>query len=260
MGVVASTAQLGEEEESQRPMYGPWIVVHKTNKKKGKKAGQGGKGSREVPPKNKALSRHMISESRFSSLNHMEDLMGEKVLETTEEGPPHSEGIILDQPMEQVGDSGPNPPRARSTSGGRNPQLGPRIRDAKKLARGNGLAKCGPSGVNGPKAILLKENISPANVVNTYNKGEGPGAMGLPVKDRILLLGSSSKILKEKIVLSVTTPTGQNESANPASGFVAKYVGVVGVPTLESSPSAKDAVEVQPCSKLSEQKTTPLSE
>lgn len=65
---------------------------------------------------------------------------------------------------EQKAQSNKNPQvkiKVRNKNGGKNPQLGPRIRDVKKAARGAGQAQQAINKVIGPKEKKTKENVNP---------------------------------------------------------------------------------------------------
>lgn len=66
--------------------------------------------------------------------------------------------------------AGPNAVKVKNETGGKNPQPGPRVRDAKKLARGLGIHKKGNSSKLGSGPIQ-KENSS-------WKKGHGGGIVG----------------------------------------------------------------------------------
>lgn len=75
--------------------------------------------------------------------------------------------------LAQDSGKGPNSSRIRNEVGGRNPQLGPRIRDAKKAARNIGPQKRNQTIPKGPKASLLEESIiRNSHVLGPDNSGK----------------------------------------------------------------------------------------
>lgn len=133
-----------EEEES--PRFGPWIVVSKPSRKKIKVTARG-MGQSDFVGGKKTADGHVSSlavGSRFNKLDHVEaNGVGSSGLTYQEKGNIAQRGELKVQADIQNGPVvtfGPVLSKVRNQVGGKNPQLGPRIKDVKRVARsGNQL-------------------------------------------------------------------------------------------------------------------------
>lgn len=258
LGAAGSPELALEVEEGQPPRFGPWIVVSKNQRKRGNKVEKGGKGGRgEQGSKRKQDFGNDQAGSRFSKLGHMDDETGEKPLVEGEENLVMDEGVeCLDQEMRNVKGPKTRPTRVRNSAWGKNPQLGARVRDAKKAARNIWSFKRFTSSSSGLLTMNLKENIQP-----TIGAGlKASGVIKEHAKDRFISLESSSTVLQENMVKTMTASIPMEETASPPLGGIGKKSGIEGDILLQEShfPNKIDGA-VRTGNKLSELKTPTIS-
>lgn len=190
----------------RRVSYGPSMLTKKFKpKSKNPPLNSGDLGRKGKIFRNNqksSLNAMHTSGSRFSVLDTHEEegSVGHvSTKEITRETPSNG-------PVSMMGDQSPEPKnggvstpvKVRNASGGKNPQFGPRLRDAKKTARGLGLQKKG-RGLRVGSTSPLKENVHP----NKKDKGKQKS----PYKDVSLLVQELPDEEQKKLLASVRAPS-----------------------------------------------------
>lgn len=234
------------------PNFGPWMLSKKSFRKR-KKGSSPSKVSKSHAPSERM--GHVEKEgSRFEILSHeMQEPGRDSNPEVNsvnkgkkEGGPLLGSERNMDVGKIQVGL--PSSTKVRNLSGGKNPQFGPRLRDAKKAARAAGpytkpsLVAKGPEGSKGkgtwaPSVVEAVRNIYSSNL--TIDKNIGVGVL--------------QKSPLKQTEVSNTSRWGIMEDPNPLPGFVQNVKGLEQSPMVcEITPKGSEAVKVQLASKLSE--------
>lgn len=210
------------EEEEDRPRFGPWMVVHKSKGKK--KTAGAGKEKVDMTGVGRQARTHVNRSAKEGTGSRFKSL---EAVESEAKGPTNSEVepeanrgelfIYKDQVNGFKGVQGPGITKVRNPAGGKNTQLGPRVRDAKKAARSMGPPKKNQGFIKGPKiqAFLFKENIQPL-----LNQGvSGPSLARIQmekvkvVADNNPLMGFPHKVPTGKILQNADPAMDTTEGA-----------------------------------------------
>lgn len=259
-------------EEGDKPCYGPWIVVSRSNRKmkkvKAKGMGQSGVDGGEryvvVSPPEGYVNRS--EGSRLEKSGHVVTKeVGSSGLTNQEKGNIKKGGELKVIPEKQIGPNGPsspNPLKARNFVGGENTQLGHRIKDLKRAARnGNRLKKLGVAKSPSLKGASFKENINPGFLANL-----GAALLNGPdtAKDKLALdtsdrsAGPIKKLTTGNLSKISELPLVKELFGNPLLGSV-RIVSNTGGDGLDKEVSKTGHALMQVDNELSEQNAKSVS-
>lgn len=223
--------EIPENDDSEGP-FGPWMLVKRAKKKKGaqsttpkaKKVEEGrncekGQSSAEV----KALNSQADSVKSQSAKGKQGIIIaaGPRESGKVKSGP---FTIFEDQAMKMDLEQGQQEGQGSNPIGGKQPHIGPRVRDAKKVARGNGSLKMAFKVAGGPNGSKKKDNRY--SNVKGVEKGKltiltgptPPKAWSIQEKDLL----QESLAVQTKKVTKLADPIQQPpvEDTNPLLGFI----------------------------------------
>lgn len=239
---AASNSAVGEngtnpEVESKEDPFGPWMLVKRNKKKKGvvyatpnvRMEYDGKKSSRSHRPAGETasgprLDKDYIIKGKAVGVSLVVDTPRSNSKAST--GPSNGPLVIYEERTKDV-DGRPPPAVAKikRPNGGKNPQLGPRLRDTKKVARAQGALRKTTQMINGLGVGNTKENVHPN--VTGLGKGEFPLITEAEISSikrqqdkekEVGQIGSNSQM--EVTINRVPSPLDSPIDPNPLLGFI----------------------------------------
>lgn len=265
------------EVEIDEAAFGPWMLVKRTRKIK-KQPPKPQDVRNEVDNK-KATQSHFPGDGKAREPRVVRTIQQKKKTEMGKGAQVESRettaslkgsskvprAILEDQGMEVDPIPDPVVVTVRNPNGGKNPQLGPRLRDTKKAARANGITKKNFKVAIGPVLANWKENIPPnakspvtgkSHIISEFNLASfHPQREIMQAVQNCKSSNGVDNLTVAKVPTKVS-PNGAKDGIDLGNQFEAGDSSKVNLTVSQGVSSTKVS---QSRTKLSEQKTPTLS-